>query len=152
MRQDTRVVKWIIIGVVFIVIVVAVGLLLRFKNSIVIRIDDKVLSVRVADTDHERIKGLSNTKPLADNEGMLFVYNTANDASIWMKDMQYSLDIMWLDENKRIIEIVENVTPESYPKIFQPHQPAWYVIEVPAGYVEKNKITRGSVVTFNLPQ
>lgn len=59
-----------------------------------------------------------------------------------MKDMQYSIDIVWLDAAKKVIYIVKDAHPDSYPEvIFKPPQEARYVIELKAGVVDSKRIT-----------
>jgi len=67
-----------------------------------------------------------------------------------MKDMQFAIDILWIDENKKIVDITHNAVPESYPSIFQPNSPTKYVLEVNAGWAERNKIAFGENVEFLL--
>lgn len=50
-----------------------------------------------------------------------------------MKDMNFALDIIWLDADKKVIDIAYNVKPDTFPDSFCPKQPAQYVLEVNAG-------------------
>ncbi|MFT7557348.1 MAG: uncharacterized membrane protein (UPF0127 family) [Planctomycetota bacterium] len=95
------------------------------------------LQVRVADGRAERVRGLSGTERLAFDEGMLFAFDRPDFHGIWMKDMSYALDIVWFDEEYSIVHTEENVTPETYPKVFRPDRESWYVLELPAGWLEK---------------
>jgi uncharacterized protein len=113
---------------------------------------DRALTVFIADTDALRIQGLSGTMALPRDHGMLFVFNQSDIHGIWMRDMQYSLDIAWLDEEKRIIHLVSHVAPESYPAIFQPERPARYVLEVAAGTLESANISLGDTLLFTLSE
>ena len=95
-------------------------------------IGKQVLNVSVADTPEKREQGLSGTASLTDKQGMLFVFDSPNRPSFWMKDMNYSLDIIWIDENKKIVGVSENLDPSSYPHTFSPLMPVMYALEVPA--------------------
>ena len=101
----------------------------------------------IAETVPERIKGLSDTPFLPENVVKLFVFGTNGRHSIWMKDMQYSLDIMWATKEGEIVHIEENVTPETYPESFASPTPAWYVVEANAGFVEANNISLGDTIS-----
>src|SRR3989344_8005153 len=68
--------------------------------------------VEVADTVAKQIQGLSGRASMKNNEGMLFVFKEEAIQSFWMKDMQFSLDILWIDENKIIVGIERNVSPD----------------------------------------
>ena len=106
-------------------------------------IDEVFFSVTVADEPHERQQGLSNTTPLEDQTGMLFVFDSPGRYGMWMKDMNYALDMIWIDDTLTVVHIEENVTPDSYPKVFSSSVPARFVLEVPAFTVESFRISEG---------
>src|SRR3989344_9082121 len=62
------------------------------------------LLVEVADSEVERAQGLSGRKVLAEQTGILFVFPTAEQHAFWMKDMNFALDIIWLDKNWKIVD------------------------------------------------
>ena len=98
----------------------------------------------IADTDTERALGLSNTKEIPAGVAKVFIFESSAKWSFWMKDMNYSIDIFWLDENGRVVHIVESVTPDTYPSTsFSPPVPAKYVIETKAGFAKENNIRVG---------
>ena len=109
---------------------------------------EKTFYVEVSDTKHELEKGLSGHKPLLDNEGMFFIFDTADTHGFWMKDMTFPLDIIWIGENFQIIHIEKSVIPETYPKIFRPPSKAMYVLEIKDGETEKLDLKIGDVVQF----
>ena len=82
---------------------------------------------------------------------MLFVFETKNvTPSFWMKDMQIPLDLIWIKDGK-IVKIdknapVEKDVPDNKLKIYSAGSPIDYVLEVNAGYSEKNIIGEGSSV------
>lgn len=100
-------------------------------------IDEKQYLLDIADTPDLRTQGLSGRETLEDNRGMLFVFQRAGVVGIWMKDMHVPLDILWLDEHKQVVHIEHHVSPDTYPKTFQPLVAARYVIELPAGSIEQ---------------
>lgn len=105
---------------------------------------------RIADTQSARQKGLSGTKHLAADQAMVFVFDHNSRWGIWMKDMHYAIDIIWLDESKKIVDFAMNVTPESYPnKTFHPKEDARYVVEVQNNTMEKLGIRVGEEVVFS---
>jgi hypothetical protein len=120
--------------------------ILVFNHSLTI--GTQKLQVAYASTPSEQQQGLSDTSSLTDNQGMLFIFPTATSPSFWMKDMQYSLDIIWIGSDKKVVDITANLTPSTFPKSFSPKNPAQYVLEVNAGFVEKNVIQIGSPVSF----
>lgn len=99
-----------------------------------------------ADTNESRIRGLSGREVLAENAGMLFVFDSDGEQCMWMKDTLISLDMIWLDSSKRVIKIEENITPDTFPTAFCPPSPARYVIELNQGEIKKNRILAGDTI------
>lgn len=150
MQRDTWG-KWAIAIALLVVLVAGVLMVLSLNTrKWPITIGDKVIYARIADTDVSRMKGLSGTSQLGDSEGMLFIFDTPGRWGMWMKDMRYSLDMVWMDSNKNIVYIAENVSPSTYPKSFSPDSDALYVLELPAGFVAAHHVTRGQVVGFTV--
>jgi uncharacterized membrane protein (UPF0127 family) len=81
---------------------------------------------------------------------MIFVFDQADIYAFWMKDMKFPLDIVWLNENREVINIKENALPESYPESFVPPQKSLYVIELNAGLVTKYGIKVGNILDFKI--
>lgn len=108
------------------------------------------LVVEIADTEEKRVQGLSGRESLPETEGMLFVWEEAGIHGIWMKDMKFPIDIIWIDENLRVIALESDVSPDTYPETFRPNEPAQYILETNAGWIEKNGVILGDVIS--LPQ
>jgi uncharacterized protein len=96
--------------------------------------------IETVEEEGQRIKGLSGKESMKENRGMLFKFEQEEYWSIWMKDMLFSLDIIWLDQNLVVVDLKENVSPETYPSSFSPQKPAKYVLEINAGLCEKYQI------------
>ena len=107
------------------------------------------VSVEIVDTDETRARGLSRHKPLAPNEGMLFIFDEPGFYSFWMKDMDYAIDMIWIGEDLKIVYIKENASPESYPETFKPTSKAKYVLEVNAGFAKEYSLKVGDTITLN---
>lgn len=106
----------------------------------------------VARTDADMVKGLSGTPSLPAHDAMLFVFPGDAIWPIWMKDMKYPLDIVWIDKDKVVQYIVKNAQPSSYPKtMYRPAHAVRYVLELNAGQVDAAKIKEGQTVHFVLP-
>ena len=107
------------------------------------------VAVEVASTEVEREQGLSGHMSLKGGEGMLFVFEHPSNWGIWMKDMHFPIDIMWVASDGTILSIAHNVAPSTYPEIFYPQTPtAMYVIELPSGFTEKEHIKEGLQVNI----
>ena len=118
-----------------------------------VKLDSVVLEVQIADTDPRRVRGLMFQEQLPLDEGMLFVFDDANIRSIWMLNMQFPLDVIWIDDNNKVVFIEKNVPPcktaletVTCPSYNGGSMDAKYVLEVTAGFVEEFKITTGSTL------
>ena len=108
-----------------------------------LQVGDAIVRAEVVDTDSARQKGLSGRERLPEGAGMLFVFPGADTYGIWMKDMLFPIDIIWLNADLRVVHVVEEATPESYPTAFRPRLSAQYVLEVPAGFSARYGIQVG---------
>ena len=104
------------------------------------------INVTIADTPALQAKGLGGRKSLKPNEGMLFIFPTPGFYGFWMKDMEIPIDIIWFDENYRIVDVWENATPDSYPKLSTPRALSQFVLEVPAGYFAEHHLKSGNIL------
>ncbi len=107
---------------------------------------DATIVAEVASTPDEQQKGLSDRLALADGTGMLFVYDKEGSPGIWMKDMNFPIDIVWANSEGIIVTIESDVSPATYPSAFYPSAPAAYVLEIPAGYAKKHDIAIGGQI------
>jgi len=152
MSRRRNVLSWVLIILVLGLIAAAAFYVLwpQIQPHATLKIGDGVFAARVAKTSEERTRGLSGTHELRDSQAMLLVYERNDKWSIWMKDMRYSIDIIWLDEAKEVVHIVKNAPPESYPyESFIPKKDARYVLELPAGTVNKKSIVIGTKAMFD---
>ncbi len=106
--------------------------------------------ISIMRTDAELQKGLSGTDSLPPGEAMLLVFPEGTPSRIWMKDMNYPIDIVWLNDDRTVVHMEENVAPSTYDEanpsestIFRSDVPARYVIELPSGTIEKTHIKKG---------
>jgi uncharacterized membrane protein (UPF0127 family) len=113
-----------------------------------LKIAGKNIKVELALTEKEQEQGLSGRKELQENSGMLFVFDKADKYPFWMKDMNFSIDIIWFDENLNVVYIKKEAKPESYPESFSSSENAKYVLEVNAGFSDKNDLKVGDGVLF----
>jgi len=119
-----------------------------YPNTIPMFVGAVHVQASVADTLSSRIKGLSDTPYLPANVVKLFAFGVPGSHSIWMKDMNYAIDIIWAAEDGTIVHIEEAVTPETFPASFASPTPAWFVVETNAGFVAEHQITLGDTITL----
>ncbi len=106
----------------------------------------ETVSAEIVDTVASRAQGLSGRASLGESEGMLFVFPVDDVHGFWMKDMNFAIDMIWIDAGKKVVHIAANATPESYPASFVPASAARYVLEVPAGWAARNNVSVGSTL------
>jgi uncharacterized membrane protein (UPF0127 family) len=115
----------------------------------------KVLQVEVMVKDEDRAMGLMFRPSLPLDRGMLFIFDPPPDFhTIWMKNCKFPIDIVWLDEDKKVVHVAESVPPctEEPCPIYQPLRKAGYVVELNAGQARREKATVGSSLSFEAPR
>ena len=118
------------------------------QDSVILTPNDTRIAVEIVADQAAQAKGLSGRKCIAENWGMLFSFTEAGDYKFWMKDMKFPIDIVWIDENFKIVDIDRNIKPETYPEAFTSPLPSTYVLEIGAGLSEKYGLVPESTVTF----
>lgn len=125
-------------------------------TTINVNINQHTVYAQVADTEIKRRLGLSYTKKLDKNAGMLFIFEEESQKNFWMRDMNYDLDIIWVDKDKNVVGFFENVSTTSYnhvqpelSKIYKSPNNTKYVLEVVSGTIEKVKIKVGDKLDFD---
>ena len=119
-----------------------------------IKVDDIVLEVQIADTEPRRVRGLMFQDQLPYDQGMIFVFNEPGIHSLWMLNMQFSLDMIWFDENGSIIHIEKNIPPCKKPieimacQSIVPSEDALYILELTAGFIDEFNITKDSKLSI----
>lgn len=105
------------------------------------------IEIEIADTEYKRQLGLMNRKTMEENQGMLFIFNDDSMRSFWMLNTLISLDIIFVNKDKRIVTIHKNTTPlsqQSYPST----ESSIYVVEVISGYCDRHNIQVGDKVSW----
>ncbi len=106
---------------------------------------------QIADSRKERQRGLSGRDTLGEYEGLLFIHEESGTPAYWMKDMLLPIDILWI-AGEMIVDISENLQPETPAKtLYRPQGSVDKVLEVNAGFVEKNAVKIGDKLDITLP-
>jgi len=141
----------IIVGVLVIILVSSGGLLTKKATA---TFGSQKVVLEVADSEKSREIGLSNKSSLADNRGMLFLFDEPKIPAFWMKGMKFPIDIIFLND-KKIVTIYKNVQPpknadEIPTDYYQPTYPSDKVIELKAGGSDKYNLRTGDTVNLSL--
>ena len=144
---------WLVVGVGLIAITAAAWSVVAklSEEKLYLAVGSGSYRVSVARTAKEQEQGLAGVKKLGDSEGMLFVFDRSNDWPIWMKGMRIPIDIVWIDEDKRVVHVERKVQPDAVPYVvYKPPKPARYVLELPSGASIRDKVSTGDLVMFEL--
>ena len=146
------------------ILAVALFIFLLFKKNAGsnprVCVKNTCFNVTVAGTPAERERGLMFVTELKPDAGMLFIFEQNGIYPFWMKNTLIPLDIIWLDEDKRVVYISAN-TPPCLPAealaqaganyncpVFSPETEARYVLEVNAGAAERLQLQTGDTVIY----
>ena len=135
---------------VFLAIVFVVFVYFTFKSKTVVKkvvIGNITIEAEVADTAPKKIKGLMFRESLAEENGMLFLFDDDGYHAIWMMNMSFPIDIVWINSDYKIVDIVKDAQPcKIFCPSYKPKEKARYVIEVNAGFTDKHSIKIGDKV------
>lgn len=123
---------------------------IKFKKR-GIKYGRKTFNVYIADSIGKKTLGLMHRQKLEKDEGMLFLFGREGKYDIWMPNMKFSIDIVWLDNEEKVLKIVEKAEPcdsiFACPAYVSPTN-ARYVLEFNAGTVKREGIKQGGNFTL----
>lgn len=154
LSENARKIVSVIIGLV---VVVVVSLLVLnaargpepFKPNKKVVLGTHTFKVKTADTDKEKQIGLSQTRQLPKDYGMIFPFESEGYYSFWMRDMTIPIDIIYIKDNK-IVKIFQNVPPPKSKsetlKLYTPPSPSDTVLEINSGLSKDYKLKEGDSI------
>jgi len=109
--------------------------------------------VELARNDFERARGLMFRASLAADQGMLFIFDSQGEYPFWMKNTQIPLDIIWIDEDRKVVFISADTSPclQATCESIDPQKLAKYVLELNGGAAQKIGLEMGDQLSFLLP-
>lgn len=107
-----------------------------------------LIRATVASTTEDEEKGLGGRDSMPEDQGMLFVFDNPGIYSFWMKDMQFSLDMVWIGQDKKVVGIASDISPSTYPDVFMADSAILYVLELNSGAAERFGISTGTKLEF----
>ncbi len=116
--------------------------------------DGRSVTAELALTETERARGLMNREMVLPDQGMLFIFGEEAVHSFWMKNTLIPLDMLWLDDDRRIIHIERDVPPckaDPCPS-YGPQTPSSYVLELKGGMAAVFELKIHDKLDFLLPQ
>jgi uncharacterized membrane protein (UPF0127 family) len=112
--------------------------------------DNFVVHVEIASDDSTRAQGLMFRDQLAPDRGMIFLFPKSGDYPFWMKNTLIPLDMIWIDDQRRIVHVAANVPPckaDPCPSVPAGGN-AMYVLEVAAGVASRHGLAKGQTLRF----
>ena len=106
-----------------------------------------LLSLEIVDSVDERERGLSERTSMAPGTGMLFIFDQPGTQCMWMKGMNFSIDMLWLNEEGTVLKLEENVAPTTYPQDFCSENTK-FVVEIAAGDAKNHGYKVGTVLSL----
>ncbi len=113
-----------------------------------IRTPKGIIRLLIAKTPAARERGLSGYSSLASDQGMLFIFPKSGSMNFWMKDMNFPIDIVWMNRDRTILGVTRNLSPESYPKTFSSPENVQFVLELNAGSADTFGLRTGTALMF----
>jgi uncharacterized membrane protein (UPF0127 family) len=107
-----------------------------------------VVRVEIADDEASRERGLMFRAHLDEDAGMIFVFGAARVVYFWMKNTEIPLDMIFADQDGRVVGIVADAKPYS-ERTVGPGLPAQYVLEVNGGFCQRHGIAVGDWMRFS---
>lgn len=129
LQRLLRPVIYTLVSIVFIFIILIGFRVLPCVPTRIMTIEQRSFAVCVSDTQASQMQGLSHTRNLPDWMAMLFVFDTPASYPFWMPDMNYDIDILWLNDDFSVANIYRSASPRDYPAHYIPDVPVRYVIE-----------------------
>lgn len=93
----------------------------------------RCITAERAITPEAQSQGLSDRDGLAANRGMLFVFDNPSRQCIWMKDMKFNLDVIWMDSSGKVVHTERDLSPSTYPNSYCPDKDVQYILELKSG-------------------
>jgi hypothetical protein len=120
-----------------------------------LRAGDRVMRIEVASTAAQSERGLGYRDGLAADAGMMFDLHETHVPVFWMKGMRFPLDMVWIDDAKRVVDVTRDVEPQPGAKDdelrrYSPGAPVRYTLEVNAGAAERLGLAPGVQLAFQI--
>lgn len=122
--------------------------LFSLKKTPIVTISGHNFQVSVANSQKEQEIGLSETKSLQPNQGMIFLFEKPDYYHFWMKNMKFPIDIIFINKDQ-IVTIQNNaqlIKDKENPMIYSPTEPADKVLEIQAGLAKTYSFKKGDKV------
>ncbi len=138
----------VFIGIVFVFLAIGREMPAKF---VTVKIGKATVNAELADNEFKQMRGLMFRESLPKDGGMLFDFAREGEHGIWMMNMSMPIDVVWMDKEKRVTKVMEDVQPCDALLVCPVHYSGKrdkYVLELNSGYAKSHGIREGSVAKF----
>ncbi|MBD3251431.1 hypothetical protein GF380_03175 [Candidatus Uhrbacteria bacterium] len=116
----------------------------------IVSVEGREIMVEIASDMSSQVLGLSYRESMAEDRGMIFVYDEPRTQRFWMKGMKFPIDILFI-QGDRVMQVVSDVPPPNggLPKVVTSRAKVDKVLEINAGKAEEWGIVEGAIVKLN---
>lgn len=150
MRKDRL--TWLVVGLISLAVAAAAYFVIvpYLERQTTLHIGDGVFKAYISDSAHYHQSEPKGMQELSENKAVITVYPHDAQWEIDMHDRSAHFDVVWLDEDKKVVHIVKNASSASKPDTkFRSSEPARYVVELRGGTVEQKSVNINSVAVFD---
>ncbi len=139
------------LSILIILLVAFLMFIYLLPKTPIAEINGHIFSLYLAKTSEEQSVGLAKYNKINQNQGMLFLFQRADNYSFWMKDMQFPIDIIFIENNK-VVDVFQNVpvSPNDNLPVYTTKTKADKVLEINSGLAKKYNIKIGAEVRLAL--
>jgi uncharacterized membrane protein (UPF0127 family) len=132
---------------------IGAGFFPNYKKT-TISINGINVTLAIASSDEQRIRGLSGIEKMNENEGMLFLFDKPSKQGFWMNKMNFPIDVIWLNSNNKVVHIEKQLEPFKLflaCPVYNPGVDSLYVIELRSGFADNHSIKNDMIINFDVP-
>jgi uncharacterized membrane protein (UPF0127 family) len=106
----------------------------RYRPEVAIKVGSQTITAENAKTGAEKERGLAGRRCIGKNQAMLFAFALPVHISIWMKGMEFPIDVVWIGADHRVVWVERQLDPSTYPRHFKNKGTgALYILELAIG-------------------
>ena len=124
----------------------------QYRPEVAIKVGSQTITAENAKTGAEKERGLAGRRCIGKDQAMLFAFALPVHISIWMKGMEFPIDVVWIGADHRVVWVERQLDPSTYPDQFKNKgNGALYLLELQAGRAKSLELAIGTRLSFELP-
>jgi uncharacterized membrane protein (UPF0127 family) len=120
----------------------------QYRSDKEVKIGSQIIHAEIPRDTKAQLQGLGGRPCILPNQGMLFISSTPGRLPIWMKDMQFPIDVVWITADRKVAAIEVDFQPSTYPEVRGSQIPAKYVLELKSNRSRELHMDIGTSVDF----